>query len=68
MNTITQEAKKANGSKIWVGVKFLQDFSKKDFCCVLTIKFQNFLSAGNFAVNAEMPDRIKAWESGARLL
>ena len=30
-------------------------FFKKDFRCVLTIKFYVFLSVGNFAFNAEMP-------------
>ena len=43
------------------GVKLFAGFFKKDFCCALTIKFQNFLSACNFAVNAEMPDRIRVW-------
>lgn len=48
-----------------VSVKLFAGFFKKDFCCALTIKFQNFLSACNFAVNAEMPDRIRVWKSAA---
>lgn len=47
----------------WSVSSFCRAFQKK-ISAVLNSKFSYFLSAGNFAVNAETPDRIRAWESG----
>ena len=46
-----------------VHVKFLQGFSKK-ISAVFNSKISYFLSAGNFAFNVGLFDRIRAWESG----